>query len=270
MLKVAFIGSGVMAEAMIKGTLAHQLLKPADISCADPLPKRVADLAERYGVRASTDNAEVVPGADVVVMSIKPQMLHEVTAKLQGKLTPNQLVLSIMAGITTQQLVDGLGVPAVVRVMPNTPAQIGMGMSVWCATEAVTPEQRDRARQVLSALGKELYVTHELQLDMATALSGSGPAFVFLFMEALVDAGVHMGFNRQVAKDLVIQTVKGSAEFAEQSPEHFAHLRNMVTSPGGTTADAIYQLEKGGLRTIISKAVHSAFQKSIYLSRQEG
>jgi len=269
-MKVAFIGSGVMAEAMIKGTLAHQLLKPADISCADPLPKRVADLAERFAVRATTDNVEVVPGADVVVLSIKPQMLHEVTAKLKGKLTENQLVLSIMAGITTQQLVDGLGVPAVVRVMPNTPAQIGMGMSVWCATEAVTSEQRGRARQILSALGKELYVTHELQLDMATALSGSGPAFVFLFMEALVDAGVHMGFNRQVAKDLVVQTVKGSAEFAEQSPEHFAHLRNMVTSPGGTTADAIYQLEKGGLRTIISKAVHSAFQKSIHLSRQEG
>ena len=270
MLKVAFIGSGVMAEAMINGMLAHHLLEPQHIACADPLPRRGTELQERFGVRTSTVNADVVEGADVIVMSIKPQMLHEVMVGLKGRVHASQLVLSIMAGITTEQLVQGLEIPAVVRVMPNTPAQIGMGMSVWCCTPDVTDGQREKARQILAALGKEVFVTHETQLDMATALSGSGPAFVFMFMEALVDAGVHMGFNRQVAKELVVQTVKGSAAFAEQSPEHFAHLRNMVTSPGGTTADAIYQLDKGGLRTIISKAVFSAFQKSIHLSRQEG
>ena len=153
--------------------------------------------------------------------------------------------------------------------MPNTPAQIGRGISVWAATDAVDEQGRAKVRAILSALGSEEYVTHEAELDMATALSGTGPAYVFLFMEALVDAGVHMGFSRRVAERLVFETVLGSAEFAKGAPEHLAKLRNQVTSPGGTTAEALYQMEKGSLRTVISRAIWAAYQKSLLLGQMK-
>lgn len=195
--------------------------------------------------------------------------MGDVLGDLRGKVIPDQLVLSIVAGVTTRTIAEGLDHPAVVRVMPNTPARIGQGMSVWTCTPGVSQEDRQRARRILQALGKEHYVRKEAELDMATALSGTGPAYVFLFMEALVDAGVHLGFSRRVSEELVLQTVKGSVEFALHSRAHLAELRNMVTSPGGTTADALYHLEKGGLRMVISKAVFAAYKKSQYLSQLE-
>ena len=264
---IAFVGGGVMAEAMVRGLLAKQLLPANRIRCSDPQSSRVRVLRDRYKVFATQDNREVVAGADIVVFSIKPQALRPVSAQLRGSFRPEQLVLSIMAGISTESLARSLAHASVVRVMPNTPAQIGQGISVWYCTEEVSSAQQEQARTILLALGQEHLVNNEDMLDMATALSGSGPAYAFLFMEALVDAGVHLGFSRQVAKQLVVQTVKGSAEFAAQSEDHLAHLRNMVTSPGGTTAEALYQLEKGGLRTVVSKAVAVAYQKSIALSR---
>lgn len=267
--RLAFIGSGVMAEAMIKGLLQKELVKPEQIRCSDPQPQRLEVLQQRYGVLGSRNNREALRDADLGVMSIKPQMFGEVSDELSGVLPESGLLLSIMAGVTTGNIVKRTGHKRVVRVMPNTPAQIGKGVSVWCCTPEVSDGQRELAQQVLRALGTEHFVKREEMLDMATALSGSAPAYVFLFMEALVDAGVHMGFSRQVAKDLVVQTVKGSAEYAELSDHHLADLRNMVTSPGGTTADAIYYLEKGGLRTVLSQAVHAAFLKSKKLSEQD-
>jgi pyrroline-5-carboxylate reductase len=267
--RLAFIGSGVMAEAMIKGLLQNELVKPEQIRCSDPQPQRLEFLAQRYGVVGSQNNAEALRGADVGVLSIKPQMFGEVSEELAGVVDAEALLLSIMAGVTTGNIVKRTEHARVVRVMPNTPAQIGKGVSVWCSTPDVTDAQRVLAQQILRALGTEHYVKREEMLDMATALSGSAPAYVFLFMEALVDAGVHMGFSRQVAKDLVVQTVKGSAEYAELSDHHLADLRNMVTSPGGTTADAVYFLEKGGLRTVLSQAVYAAFLKSKKLSEQD-
>lgn len=265
--KIAFIGSGVMAEAMIKGLLQRQLISPHSITCSDPQSQRLEYLAQHYGVKIQPDNGLAVEGADVVVLSIKPQMFAEVGPELAGHLQPSAFMLSIMAGVTTGNIVRRTHHKAVVRVMPNTPAQVGMGVSVWCCTRQVNEAQRRMTTQILTALGIEHQVKREEMLDMATALSGSAPAYVFLFMEALIDAGVHLGFSRQVAKDLVVQTVKGSAEFAAQSDKHIADLRNMVTSPGGTTADALYHLEKGGLRTMLSKAVHAAFVKSQRLSQ---
>lgn len=265
--QVAFLGSGVMAEAMLQGLLARDLVPPDRILCSDPLPRRGAELHERYGVRSTTDNAAAVEGADLVVLSVKPQALPRVLGPLRGRLRPGQLVMSIVAGATTQAICRALDHREVVRVMPNTPARIGQGMSVWTATPEVTSPHLERARQVLQALGKEIFVAQEEELDMATALSGTGPAYVFLFMEALVDAGVHLGFSRRVAQELVLQTVKGSVEFACQSPAHLAELRNQVTSPGGTTAEALYQMEKGSLRTILSKAVFAAYNRSRSLSR---
>ena len=258
-----------MAEAMVRGLLAKQFLPSANIRCSDPQAARVRVLQQRYQVFATQDNHEVLEGADIVVMSIKPQVLREVAQQIHGRFHADQLVISIMAGVPTSSLSRCLGHPAIVRAMPNTPAQIGEGISVWYSTAEVSTSQWEQARQILLAFGMEVWVKNEEMLDMATALSGSGPAYVFLFMEALVEAGVHLGFSRQVARQLVVQTVKGSAEFAAQSEEqHLAHLRNMVTSPGGTTAEALYQLEKGGLRTVVSKAVAAAYQKSIALSKQ--
>jgi len=151
----------------------------------------------------------------------------------------------------------------VVRVMPNTPARIGQGISVWTATAEVPDLQREQARALLKALGEEIYVDDEGYLDMATALSGTGPAYIFLFMEAMIDAGVHMGFSRHVAEKLVIQTMRGSVEYMAQSGQHPAMLRNEVTSPGGTSAEAIYHLEKGSLRTVVARAIWAAYQRRV-------
>jgi pyrroline-5-carboxylate reductase len=267
---VAFIGSGVMAEAMINGILSEGLAEPARVIAADPRQERGLELKERYGVGATTDNRDAVKRAQVVVLSVKPQVMAAVLKELHGRVPADALVLSIVAGSRIKAISEGLDHTAVVRVMPNTPAQIGEGMSVWTATAAVGDDQRAQAQTILQALGEEVYLEDEDYLDMATALSGTGPAYVFLFMEAMIDAGVHLGFSRRVAQQLVLQTVRGSVDFARQSVAHPAELRNMVTSPGGTSAEALYQLEKGGFRTVLSRAVWAAYQKSKYLGELSG
>lgn len=267
---LAFIGSGTMAEAMIRGLLHRQLIAPERIIASGPRPERGEELHQRYGIRWTTRNPEAAQAADIVVLSVKPQVLPGVLAELGGVIRPEQLVLSIVAGARIEYIAQALNHHAIVRVMPNTPAQIGEGMSVWTATPQVTEVQREQARVLLSALGRELAVHDEDSIDMATAVSGTGPTYVFLVMEALVDAAVHLGFSRRVAQELVTQTVIGAALFARESGKHLAELRNMVTSPGGTSAEAIYQLEKGGLRTVISKAVWAAYQKSRLLGEMVG
>lgn len=259
---LAFIGSGVMAEAMIKGILQQKLLTPERIIASGPREQRGRELEERYGIRSTTSNQKAAANADIVVLSVKPQVLPKVLKELHGCIQPKGLVLSIVAGARIQTIQNGLSHDAIVRSMPNTPAQVGAGMTVWTASEQVSAQQRAEAQSILAALGEELYVEDEDYLDMATALSGTGPAYVFLFMEALIDAGVHLGFSRRVAQKLVLQTILGSALFAKMSQMHPAELRNMVTSPGGTSAEALYQLEKGGLRTVVSRAVWAAYQKS--------
>jgi len=265
--KAAFIGSGVMGEAMIKGLLAGKLIEPARITAADVRPERCQELKDRYGISIAADNRAALEGADVVVLSMKPQILPAVMPELKGRIPARALVLSIVAGAKIAAIVDGLAHPAVVRSMPNTPAQIGEGMTVWTASPTVTETQKAQAKQILGALGAEVYVEDEDYLDVATALSGSGPAYVFLFMEALVDAGVHMGFSRQLSEQLVLQTVKGSVDYAMHTSLHLARLRNQVTSPAGTTAEALYYLEKAGFRTAVSRAVWAAFERSVQLGR---
>jgi pyrroline-5-carboxylate reductase len=259
---VAFIGSGTMAEAMIQVLVNKGLIPPAQISASGPREERGRELARRYSVVGTTDNREAAEAADIVVLSVKPQVLPTVLRELRGLIYPEGLVLSIVAGMRIQTMVDGLRHPAVVRAMPNTPAQIGEGMTVWSASPGVSERQQAEARAILQAMGHQILVEDEGMLDMATAVSGTGPTYVFLMMEALTDAAVHLGFSRRVAEQLVTQTVLGSAMFARGSHRHLAEMRNMVTSPGGTSAEAIYQLEKGGLRTVLSKAVWAAYQKS--------
>jgi pyrroline-5-carboxylate reductase len=265
--QVAFLGSGVMAEAMIAGLLNQKLIAPAQIIASGPRPERGQYLHTRYGVGVTCDNVAAVNDAGIVVLSVKPQVLRGVLHEIRGHIRSRVLVLSIVAGARIQTISNGLAHAGVVRAMPNTPAQIGEGITVWTATPEVTEEQRGQARTILSALGQEIYVEDEDDLDKATALSGTGPAYVFLFMEAMIDAGVHLGFSRRIAQQLVLQTMRGSVEYARQSTKHPAELRNQVTSPGGTSAEALYHLEKGGLRTVVSRAIWAAYQRSLALGQ---
>jgi pyrroline-5-carboxylate reductase len=261
-LNLAIVGSGVMGEAIISGILNQSLASPEHIVAAEPRESRRQEIQNRYGIRVVAENSQAVENADIVILSVKPQSINEVMQQLRGKVPQKALVFSIVAGVPLQRLAEGFGLAAIVRVMPNTPARIGQGMSVWTSTAAVSEAQQAQARTILQALGEELFTAHEDELDMATALSGTGPAYVFLFIEALIDAGVHLGFSRHVARRLVTQTIKGSVAIFESEGAHPAELRDMVTSPGGTTAEALYQFEKGGFRTVISKAVWAAYQKS--------
>src|SRR5688572_5003366 len=258
-----------MAEAMIAGLLARHLVEPGQIVASHPRSDRCRRLKERFGIAAVEGNRDAAVGADLVFLTIKPQLLGVIARQLHGRLEPRQVAISILAGATIAGLSRGLGHDAIVRVMPNTPAQVGQGMSVWTATPDVDATQRERVKAVLGALGEELYVDEEKYVDMATALSGTGPTYVFLMMEALIDAGVHMGFPRRIAEEIVLQTVSGSVAFARASGKHMAELRNMVTSPGGTSAEAIYQMEKGGLRTVLSRAVYAAYQRTQVLAGRE-
>ena len=264
-IRLGIVGTGVMAEAMLAGLLERELVEPRNVVCTHPRAARRETLEATYHVVTATENREATMDTDVVLIGVKPQMLGGVMAELRGTLAPEQLVISIIAGATTTALGEGLEHPAVVRCMPNTPAQIGRGVTVWFATESVDEIGKDRTRAMLSALGREFEVHDERQVAMATAVSGTGPTYIFLFIEALTDAAVHLGFPRHVARELVLDTMQGSAEFALQSGKHVAELRDMVTSPGGTSAEALYQLERGGLRTVVSDAVWAAFERTLRL-----
>jgi pyrroline-5-carboxylate reductase len=261
-MQLAFVGSGTMAEAMIRAVLRSGDVTPDQITASGPRPERAQELKDRYGIDSSTDNKAAVAGADMVVLSVKPQVLPSVMEELKGHIAPMGLVFSIVAGMPISVMRSGLEHDAIVRSMPNTPAQLGEGMTVWTASPDVSENQKSQAKTLLLAMGLGMYVTNEGALDMATAVSGTGPTYVFLLMEALVDAAVHLGFSRRQARMLVVQTVLGSALYAKESKLHLAQLRNQVTSPGGTSAEAVYQLEKGGLRTVLSKAIWAAYNKS--------
>lgn len=264
---IALVGPGVMAEAIIGGLLRQGITTPNRILISGPRPERIDELEQRYGVSGFSDNREAARRADVVILSIKPQRLSKVLFNLSGNIPAHALVLSIIAGASLQTISEGLKHAAVVRSMPNTPAQIGEGITVWTASPAVLENHLEQARQILSALGTEVFVEEEYYLDMATALSGTGPAYVFLFMEALIDAGVHMGFPRRIAEQLVTQTIQGSVSYYQKHKDHPAQLRNQVTSPGGTTAQALYYLEKAGFRTAISRAIWAAYERSQELGK---
>ncbi|HZJ24962.1 MAG TPA: pyrroline-5-carboxylate reductase [Anaerolineales bacterium] len=266
--KITFIGPGVMAEAMIAGLLHKKLAQPEEITVSGPREERGGQLHEKYGINTTTDNTSAASQADVVVLSVKPQRLSEVMKGLKG-IRAEALVLSIIAGANIKKIGTGLKHKAIVRSMPNTPGQIGEGITVWASSKEVTEDQQETARAMLGALGDEVFVEDESYLDMATALSGSGPAYVFLFTEALIDAGVHMGFPRRIAEQLVLQTIKGSVSFYHQAERHPATLRNQVTSPGGTSAEALYYLEKAGFRTAISRAIWAAYQRSLELGKEK-
>jgi pyrroline-5-carboxylate reductase len=271
--QLAFIGCGVMAESMIAGLLRKKLLLAEQIAGSHPRANRRDELSGKYGIEMFADNAEAAGKVrnapnSIVVLSVKPQRLTGVLADLKGSVAPEQLVLSIVAGAKIAALAEELDNQQIVRAMPNTPAQIGKGITAWTCADSIDDEQRARLRMLLSALGRELFVETENMIDMATSLSATGPTYIFMVMEALTDAGVHMGFSRETAKELVQETMLGSVLFAMDSHKHPAELRNMVTSPGGTSAEAIYQMEKGGIRTVLSKAVYAAYLRAVALGQK--
>ena len=265
--RIATVGSGVMAEAMIAGLLRGKQVAPEQIVASHPRADRRTELVSSYGIGTVEDNSAAVVNADVIVLAIKPQMLARVGREFRGQLRDGQLVISIIAGATTTALANALGHRQLVRSMPNTPAQLGKGMTVWYATPEVSATQREQARVLLGSLGEQLEVDDEKLVAMATAVSGTGPTYVFLVMEALIDAAVHLGFPRHIAHDLVIETLEGSTLFAKSSGMHPAQLRNMVTSPGGTSAAALHELESGRLRTVLSEAVWAAYRRTEELGR---
>jgi pyrroline-5-carboxylate reductase len=263
--RISFLGPGVMAEAMVEGLLSRAGVPAEHLMLCGPRPERLAELTKKYGVAGTQDPGRAAEEADVLVVSVKPQALPEALLPMAGRLRPGALALSIVAGARLRDLVGTLRHPPMVRAMPNTPGQIGSGITVWTATPESSAQQREVARQILMALGQEVFVEDEDYLNMATALSGTGPAYVYLFMEAMVDAGVHLGFPRRIAEQLVVQTVKGSVAYYEHSPLHLARLRNQVTSPGGTSAAALYYLDKAGFRTALSRGIWAAYERSVQL-----
>ena len=265
--KISFIGGGNMAEAMLSALLKNGISSPNGVCVSDIKPERRQYMAQKYGIRAVANNLEAVTDADMVVLAVKPQNIGKVMAELKGNLKPELLILSIIAGAGIAKIENGLDHHRIVRVMPNTPAQIGQGMSVWMATASVSAEQKKLAGSVLKAMGKEIMVSDEDFIDKATAVSGSGPAYLFLFVESLAAAAENLGFTPEVASTLVLQTVLGSSRFLAESGRTPAELRKAVTSPGGTTAAALAVFEQGHFSELVKEAVAAAYRRARKLGK---
>jgi pyrroline-5-carboxylate reductase len=268
-MKIAFIGGGNMGEAMLSALLDKGLSSPRDIFVSDISQSRRQYLKQKYGVTVMADNRLALKNAAVITLAIKPQNLAQAMAELSGQIKPTQLVLSIIAGAKIATLCRGLQHKRVARAMPNTPAQIGEGMTVWTATKEVTRRQKKWASSILGAMGKEIYVEDEKYIDMATAVSGSGPAYFFLFVEALMEAAVNIGLSHKMARELVLETMLGAGHLIQKSGKEPAELRRMVTSPGGTTAEALLEFEKGKFSDLVKRAVSAAHRKARILGREQ-
>lgn len=261
-MNLAFIGGGMMGEAMIAGAIRNDVADPGGISVCDIVAARRKLLNSQYKVKVFDKPGDAIDGADIVVLAVKPQEFATAAKQLAGSLASGQTVMSIMAGVRIETISEALGHESVVRAIPNTPAQIGEAMSVWTATAGVKGHAKDEVRLLLGVLGKEIYVDSEKYVDMATAVSSSGPAYVFLIMEAMIDAAVHIGLRREMATPMVIQTLLGSARYAQESGRHPADLRNQVTSPGGTTTEGLLVLEDAGIRAAFMEAIQAAYEKA--------
>jgi pyrroline-5-carboxylate reductase len=269
--RIRFIGAGNMARSLVGGLIADGC-DPALIRLSDPDADRIQDLAHRLGVRILGDNRAVVEDADVVVLAVKPQVLPAVAREIADRVQDRQpLVISVAAGIRTTDLERWLGAgTAIVRAMPNTPALVQSGATGLFANARVSAGQRDLAETILRAVGLTLWVAEEDQLDLVTALSGSGPAYFFLIMEALQEAATQQGLPAETARLLALQTAFGASRMALESSEDAATLRQRVTSPGGTTEQALEVLEAGGLRALMDRALRAAARRSRELAEQFG
>lgn len=261
---IGFIGAGMMAEAIISGMI-RQGWKPQEIWGSDHSEARRSYMEQKHGIKTTKDNRELVKHCETVVLSVKPQYFKQVVPDLQGLITENSRILSIMAGITTQRIEDALGVKAhIVRIMPNTPALVGSGMAALCAGTYAETADLELARRIFESVGSAIQVEEHL-IDAVSGVSGSGPAYVYVMIQALADGGVRMGLDRKTALQLAAETVKGSAQMVLESGEHPEALKDKVCSPGGTTIEAMYRLEKAGFRAALMEAVQVAAEKAAKL-----
>ena len=276
--KICFIGAGKMAESMIAPIIKTGIMPADRVSIYDVSNKTMDRIGKQHeGIQTSTSIPDAISGADLIVMAVKPQncptvfdeirRARKMTADASNGVHLNEdaTLLSVIAGKPISSYVNGTGLEKIARSMPNTPAQIGRGMTVWSCTGAVDATEKVLLKEVLSSFGKEIFVEDESFIDMSTSISGSGPAYIFLLMEAMIDAGVHMGFSRDTASTLVHHTLLGSTLYAMETGEHPAVLRNSVTSPAGTTASAIYELENGKFRTVIKDAICTYQIRAVFL-----
>lgn len=264
--KIAFIGAGNMADAIIGGLVKAKLTNPENIVATDILQERLDLVKEKWGIQTSQDNKATAQNADVIVLCVKPQGIQSVLNELRQVISDNQLIISILAGITTQTINNVLNsVNPVVRCMPNIPAVVDEAASAICLGRYANETHKEIAFTLFNAVG-EVEVVYESQMDVVTGLSGSGPAYIYMVIEALTDGGVMMGLPRPVATRLATQTVMGSAKLVRETGEHPAVLRDQVTTPGGTAINAIKELESSGLRPMLIRAVETATKKSQELS----
>jgi pyrroline-5-carboxylate reductase len=258
---IGFIGGGRMAEALISGVLAAKLFEPEKIRVADPDLSRQDHLKRHYGVQVGFMNDEVVRASDVIVLAVKPQVITDVLRGL-GPGIRDRLVVSVAAGVPIRRIQESLGPQVgVIRAMPNTPAMVGAGMTALTVGPEVGPEAVAFVRQVFESVGKVVLLEERL-MDAVTGLSGSGPAYIFLAIEAMADGGVKMGLPRETASVLAAQTVLGAARMVLESGQHPARLKDQVASPGGTTIAGLHRLEQGGLRAVLMDAVEAATKRS--------
>ncbi|NBF05456.1 pyrroline-5-carboxylate reductase [Pseudomonas sp. Fl5BN2] len=267
--RIAFIGAGNMAASLIGGLRAKGL-EAAQIRASDPGEETRAKVAAEHGIQVFADNAEAIDGVDVIVLAVKPQAMKAVCEALRPSLQPQQLVVSIAAGITCSSMNNWLGEQPIVRCMPNTPALLRQGVSGLYATTQVSAEQRRQAEELLSAVGIALWLEQEQQLDAVTAVSGSGPAYFFLLIEAMTAAGEKLGLPRETAAQLTLQTALGAAHMAVSSDVDAAELRRRVTSPAGTTEAAIKSFQAGGFEALVEKALGAAAHRSAEMAEQLG
>ena len=261
-----------MSQAMISPLVNNSFQTPSSITAYDVSDAALNTVEQLYpGVQTASSIPEAIDNSNLIVYGVKPTNLEKVHSEIRrakSAIRDDTIILSIVAGAPIQNFIDGSLVPKVARCMPNTPAQIGAGVTVWSCTENINTDERKKIKQVLDSFGKTVFVDDESFIDMSTSISGSGPAYIFLLMEAMVDAGVHMGFSRETATTLVHHTLLGSTKFAMETGEHPAVLRNSVTSPAGTTASAIYELESGKFRTVIKDAIWACYRRSLEMGGQ--
>lgn len=263
--RVGFIGAGQMATALARGLVRSGVVAADRVWASDPAPEARQRFYEATGANVTADNREVAQASDVVVLAVKPQQMHTVLSEVQGYLSERHLVVSIAAGIHLAKLAEGLGPgPRLIRVMPNTPCLVGFGASGFALGQKATPADAQLVRQLLEAVGSAWEV-EEKQLDAVTGLSGSGPAFVYVMIEALSDGGVRMGLPRPVAAALAAQTVRGAAEMVLATGEHPAVLKERVASPGGTTIAGLQALETAAFRGAVMAAVEAAARRAAEL-----
>ena len=269
-LRFAFIGGGNMAEALLKGLLSGLKVAPERITATDVVSERLTYLETTYGIHTSKENLQAVRDHDVMILAVKPQIIPEVLQGMLPAMTPDKLVISIAAGVTLHTLEQGLGAGMrVVRVMPNTPALVLAGAAGIAPGQAATSQDAELVERMFNAVGRAVVVNEGL-MDAVTGLSGSGPAYVFAFIEALSDGGVMMGLARPMATQLAAQTVLGAAQLMLETGLHPGELKDMVTSPGGTTIAGMHALESGGLRGLMMEVVRRATERSAELGRAPG